>query len=424
MGRWALGTLAWTVVLVAAVARGGTAAAAAAGAMPTCTVTQFEIGGVAQGTDLDMAGPSFECMGSYTFFGVSPRRLGYPNVTLNNFRELRALLARWIPGDGVPGVAEWVNLSPAITSGMTTSSVNPVVFLQWVNEQDAGAPWPPWLSKPSPLDPSTVPQVGTIPGEVTPQQIVAVARSPLTALPPGPASVVRRSGSNAGALRITAAASVRSGSDVALVHGAQGAGAFPAAGRREPVTAGRAATATGNAPGARPPSRGIVSTQPAHPGARMAAPTAPAGVGPRSSLRDHPTVAASGVRRSGSSRAGATTLPRALARATVVATGSPGPEHTPVRSAPGLTATPPPQAMPVRGRPTPCFVLPACRARLAAYDRFRALPWYRRALYRAERHGASALGLALALAASGAGLRAWARARRNRRWYGRAWPRW
>lgn len=151
----------------------------AAAPEPTCTITRFELTAVDQGTALDMAGTTQECMGSYPFLGVFPKALGAAAVTVGNFAELAALLRRWRPMDGVPAVAAWVNLAPAMSRGMTRAGIDPVRFLQWVNEHDGGAPWPPWLPKPSPLDPAVVPQLGTIPGALTPLQMVShVASAP------------------------------------------------------------------------------------------------------------------------------------------------------------------------------------------------------------------------------------------------------
>lgn len=152
----------------------------AAAPEPTCTITRFELTAVAQGTALDMVGTTQECMGSYPFFGVFPQALGAGAVTVGDFAELAALLRRWRPMDGVPAVAAWVNLAPAMSRGMARAGIDPVRFLQWVNEHDGGAPWPPWLPKPSPLDPAVVPQVGTIPGAPTPLEMVR----PVASAPP------------------------------------------------------------------------------------------------------------------------------------------------------------------------------------------------------------------------------------------------
>jgi hypothetical protein len=167
-----------------AFAAGGAHAAPAADPVPICTVTQFAIVAVPQGAALDMAGPRQECMGSYPFFGVSPRALGYPPFVHDGFAELAALLRRWQPRDGVPGVAQWVDFSPAMRRGMRSVGIDPVRLLQWVDEQDAGAPWPPYLPKPSPWDPSVVPPEGGMPGAVTPRE----------ALGPQPATAARGTG--------------------------------------------------------------------------------------------------------------------------------------------------------------------------------------------------------------------------------------
>lgn len=123
----------------------------------TCTVTQFQMTTVGtKATGLDMASGTTSCWGPYVFFGITPAQLGYPRTTVNDAPELAAVLKRWSTVDGVPGVTQWVNLSPPMASGMKSAGVDPTLFLQWLNEHDGGSPWPSFLPKGTVKDPATV----------------------------------------------------------------------------------------------------------------------------------------------------------------------------------------------------------------------------------------------------------------------------
>ena len=104
------------------------------------------------------------CIGAFTFLGVNVADLGYPKPTVNNWAELAGVLRQWVSSDGVPGVGQWVNLSPDVAQGMQSAGIDPTKFLQWLNENDSGAPWPQFLPKPL--------------GTVTPLNVVNVAPAP------------------------------------------------------------------------------------------------------------------------------------------------------------------------------------------------------------------------------------------------------
>jgi hypothetical protein len=136
-----------SVALAVGLAAGSGASATAP--MTTCTVATLGLTAVSEGVALTGADARGEnCFGGFGLLGVHPRALGFPARTVNDFPELRAVLARWRPVDGVPGVGQWIALSPAVAAGMRRAGIDPVRFLQWLNENDLGAPWPPFLPRP------------------------------------------------------------------------------------------------------------------------------------------------------------------------------------------------------------------------------------------------------------------------------------
>lgn len=154
--------------LTAGAVSGAGSAAADEAAMPTCTVTQFRLqqtnyGGGA--VEMLSGGGSEGCFGAYPFIGVTAGTLGYPEVTMDNYPELAAILKHWNGIDGVPAVSEWVNLAPPVASGMRLAGIDPTMFLQWVNEYDGAGTvndpvmpptWPPFLPKALVKDPATI----------------------------------------------------------------------------------------------------------------------------------------------------------------------------------------------------------------------------------------------------------------------------
>ncbi len=163
------------------------ASTAAAETMPTCTITAIRMvaspASAEPGVELLTAGQGAPsgCFGTYTFYGVSPARLGYPTVTTSNYGELAGALRHWSSIDGVPAVSEWVDLSPAVAAGMESAGLNPTLFLQWVNEFDGKGTvsdpempptWPPFLPKGLVKDPAT------IAGGTANQSISAPAQEP------------------------------------------------------------------------------------------------------------------------------------------------------------------------------------------------------------------------------------------------------
>ena len=137
--------------------------------IPTCTVTAIRMvaspASAEPGVELLAAGGFSGCFGAYGFLGVTPKGLGYQNVTTDNYAELAAVLKHWNSIDGVPGVAEWVNLSSTVAAGMKAAGINPTMFLQWINEYDGAGTvyhpampptWPPFLPKALVSDPATI----------------------------------------------------------------------------------------------------------------------------------------------------------------------------------------------------------------------------------------------------------------------------
>lgn len=142
---------------------------AAGGAMPTCTVAGIELvaspAAAEPAIQLLATGGFSGCFGAYGFLGVTPRQLGYPGRTTDNYTELAVLLRHWNSIDGVPAVTEWVDLSPAVAEGMRAAGIRPMKFLQWVNEYDGAGTvdhpvvpptWPPWLPRALVSDPATI----------------------------------------------------------------------------------------------------------------------------------------------------------------------------------------------------------------------------------------------------------------------------
>ena len=94
----------------------------------------------------------------------------------------------------------------------------------------------------------------------------------------------------------------------------------------------------------------------------------------------------------------------------------------PAKKPVAITTKAPPAAVTVQHRTLPCVVEQSCAAKVKAYDRWRALPWYRKALLEIRWHRWEAIAATLALAGAIAGLRVWRIIRRNLRWYGKPWP--
>lgn len=218
------------VAVLAAASLGALAAGAgaAAPASPSCTVTSFVVAGVGPAAaGLAMASPEQSCWGPYVFFGASPTSLGFPASATDDGAELAALLRGWSTADGAPAVDRWVSLAPAVTTALRVGGVDPVRFLQWVNEYDgagtAARPalpptWPPFLPR-------------------------ALVRDPRQALLPAPG----------GAASSGSAAPAAAGPGQAAAQPPPGWSAGPPAAGAAP-----AAAPGGSAAGAQPPSRVLV----------------------------------------------------------------------------------------------------------------------------------------------------------------------
>lgn len=187
---------------------------ASAAAMPTCTVTGIDLvaspASSEPAVEMLAAGGFSGCFGSYGFLGVTPKQLGFSGMTTNNYTELAMVLKHWNIIDGVPAVAQWVNLSPTVAAAMKAAGIDPTLFLQWVNDYNASAwagtgvrvptaappVWPPFVSKGFVSDPATIAGGAadeavptpkpTPPAQAAPQQPVnpTPAPSPALSVPP------------------------------------------------------------------------------------------------------------------------------------------------------------------------------------------------------------------------------------------------
>lgn len=140
--------------------------APAAAAAPVCTMTNFRLVAVGgSGTGLAMGAGAMPCWGPYVFYGVTPTGLGFPRATVDDAAELAAALRAWTPADGAPPVDAPVNLSPGLWAAFSAAGIDPVRFLQWLNEYDGagtvGAPamppaWPSFLPRGLVADPRRI----------------------------------------------------------------------------------------------------------------------------------------------------------------------------------------------------------------------------------------------------------------------------
>ena len=318
---------------------GASGAIAASPAIPTCTVTKFELIGIGtrginpgSGTEFGMGTNTAECFGTYVVHGVVPEKLGYTATTTDNYAELAAVLKRmpsdWRMVDGVPAVSVWVNLSPRVAAGMKKAGVNPTMFLQWVNDANASA----WAGtgvrvpdgSPPPVWPSWLPKAYV---------------------------------------------------------------AQPAA-----IAGGQADTAI------KPPREGVLGV--------VTSKTKVATVVPPAK---QPVQASSGVSRS--TRASSTKTATAKASSTKT-----------TKKPAAITTKAPPAAVMVQDRTLPCVAEQSCAAKVKAYDRWRALPWYRKALWEIRWQLWEEIAGIAVLGGGIAGLRVWQITRRNIRWYGKRWP--
>lgn len=204
------------------VAVGGVAAADAT--MPTCTITTFVMaptsaGGKDNSLAVIMGNDTGACLGAYTFIGITASSLGYPDQTTGNYAELAAALRHWSNIDGVPAMDEWVNLFPDVTAGMKAAGINPTMFLQWLNEHDGGAPWPPFLPQGTVTDPAAIvggtpDQTVSAPKPTPPPQATPQPAAPAPA--PAPASAtVPTSTTRSGVSAATSSTGSPSGGQVA-----------------------------------------------------------------------------------------------------------------------------------------------------------------------------------------------------------------